>query len=72
MFERQRHTRSVAGRGVSQTNEAAIHAKLPGLWQHEIFSRNLKNWKQCGAVQASCGCLICHVCMGIRISRFAL
>jgi len=64
----QRHTRSGAGRGVSQANGAAIHSKLPGLYQHEIFSGILKEWKQCWAVQASCGCLVGHVCMGVRIS----
>ena len=31
----------------------------------------LKKWKQCEAVQASCGCLEGHVCMGVHISVFA-
>jgi len=48
MFKSQRHTRSGAGRGVSQANGAAIHSKLPGLCQHEIVSRIAKKWKQCG------------------------
>ena len=38
MSKSQRHTRSGAGRGVSQANGAAIHPKLPGLCQHEIVS----------------------------------
>jgi hypothetical protein len=29
------------------------------------------NWKYCGAVQASYGCLVGHVFMGVRISVFA-
>ena len=49
----QRHTRSGAGRGVSQANEAAFHSKLPRSFQHEIVSGIPKKWKQCGAVQAS-------------------
>ena len=69
MSKSQRHTRSGAGRGVSQANGAAIHFKLPGLCQHEIVSGILKKWKQFGAVQASCGCLIGHVCMGV-VSQF--
>jgi len=68
MSKSQRHTRSGAGRGVSQANGAAIHPKLAGLCQHEIVSGFLKKWKQCGTVQASYGCLVGHVCMGIRIS----
>ena len=64
----QRHTCSGAGRGVSQANGAAIHSKLPGLCQHEIVSRILKIRKQCGVVQASYGCLVSHVGMGVRIS----
>ena len=71
IFKSQRHTRLVAGSGVSQANGAAIHSKLPGLCRHEIVSRNLKKWKHFGAVQASCGCLVAHVCMGVRISVFA-
>jgi len=71
MSKSQRHTRSGAGRGVSQANGAAIHPKLAGLCQHEIVSGFLKKWKQCGTVQASYGCLVGHVCMGIRISVFA-
>jgi hypothetical protein len=32
----------------------------------------LKKWKRCGAVQASCGCLVIgHVCTDVRISVFA-
>jgi hypothetical protein len=64
----QRHTCSGAGRERSQANEAAFQFKLTGLCQHEILSRILKKWKQCGVVQASCGCLVGHVCMGVRIS----
>ena len=61
-------TRSCAGREVSQANNAAaINPKLTGLCQHEIASGILKKWKQCGAVQASCGCLLGHVCMGVGI-----
>jgi hypothetical protein len=70
-IESQRHTRSGAGRGENQANGAAIHSKLTGLCQHEIVSGILKNWKQCGEVQASCGCLVGHVCMGVCISVFA-
>ena len=36
MSKSQRLTRSGAGRGVSQANEAAIYPKLTGLRQHEI------------------------------------
>ena len=36
MSKSQRHTRSGAGRGVSQANETAINPKLTGLCQHEI------------------------------------
>ena len=39
--------------------------------QHEIVSEILKKLKQCGTVQASYGCLVGHVCMGVRISVFA-
>ena len=46
----------------------AINPKLTGLCQHEIVSGILKKWKQCGTVQASYGCLVGHVCMGVRIS----
>ena len=67
----QRHTRSGAGRGVSQANEAAIYPKLTGSCQHEIVSGILKNWKYWGTVQASYGCLVGHVFMGVRISVFA-
>ena len=70
-FKSQRHTRSGAGRGVSQANGAAIHLKLTELCQHEIVSGILKKWKQCGTVQASCGCLVGHVCLGVRFSVFA-
>jgi hypothetical protein len=62
---------SGAGRGVSQANEAAINPELPGLCQHEIVSGILKESKQCGVVQASYGCLVSHVGMGVRISVFA-
>ena len=71
MFKSQRHTRSGAGRGVCQANETAIYPKLTGLCQHEIVSVILKNWKQYWTVQASYGCLVGHVCVGIRISIFA-
>jgi len=71
MSKIQRHTRSGAGRGVSQANGAAIHPRLTGWCQHEIVSGTLKKWKQCGAVQASCGCLVGHVCTGVRISILA-
>jgi hypothetical protein len=50
MSESQRHTRSGAGRGVSQANEAVIYPKLTGLCQHEIVSGILKEWKYCGTV----------------------
>jgi hypothetical protein len=46
IFKSQRHTRSGAGRGVSQANGTA--PKLTGLCQHEIVSKTLKKWKQCG------------------------
>ena len=68
MSKSQRHTRSGAGRGVSQANEAAIYPKLSGLCQHEIISGIQK--KYCGTVQASYGCLVGHVFMGVRISIF--
>jgi hypothetical protein len=64
----QRHTRSGAGRGVNQANEAAINPKLTGLCQHDIVSGIVKKWKQFWTVQASYGCLVGHVCMGVRIS----
>ena len=60
MFGKQRYARSGAGRGVSQATGAAIHSKLPKLCQHEMVSGNLKNCKQCGVLQASCGCLRAH------------
>jgi len=63
--------RLCAGRGVSQANDAALHSKLPGLSQHEIVIEIPKKWKQCGAVQSSCGCLVGHVCMSVRISVVA-
>ena len=47
----------------------AIHPKLTGLCQHEVVSGILKKWKQC--VQASYGCLVGHVFMGVHISVFA-
>ena len=71
MSKSQRHTRSGAGRGVSQADEAAIYPKLTGLCQREIVSGILKKWKQCETVQASYGCLVGHLCTGIRISVFA-
>ena len=67
MSKSQRHTRSGAGRGVSQASEAAINPKLTGLCQHEIVSENVM---KCGTVQNSYGCLG-HVCMGVRISVFS-
>ena len=70
MSKSQRHTRSSAGRGVSQANGAAIHPKLTGLCQHKIVSEILKKRKQCGVVQASYGCLVSHVRVGVRISVF--
>jgi len=39
------------------------------LCQHEIVSGILKQWEQCGTVQASYGCLVGHVCMGV-LSHF--
>ena len=71
MSTSQRHARLGTGRRVSQAKGAATHSKLPGLCQHEIVSGIMKKWKQCGAVQASCGCLVGYVCMGVRISVFA-
>ena len=71
MSKNQTHTRSGAGRGVSQANGAAIHSKLPGLCQHKIVSGILNERKQCGAVQASYGCLVSHVGMDVCISVFA-
>ena len=71
MSKSQKHTRSGAGRGVSQANEAAIYPKLTGLCQHEISRGFLKKWKQCGTVQASYGCQVGHVCTGVCISVFA-
>ena len=71
MSKSQRHTRSGAGRGISQANEAAIHSKLPEFCQHKIVSGILKKWIQCGTVQASYGCLVGRVCVGVRISIFA-
>ena len=62
-----RQTRLGAGRGVSQANGAAIHSKLPKLCQHEIVNRIMRKWKQCGTVQASCGCLVGHLCTSVRI-----
>ena len=58
MSKRQRHTRSGAGRGVSQANEAASNPKLTGLCQPEIVSGILKKWKQCVTVQDNYGCLV--------------
>jgi hypothetical protein len=71
MSKSQGHTRSSAGRGVSQANEAAICPKLTTLCQHEIVGGILKKWKQCWTVHASYGCLVGHVCTGVRISVFA-
>ena len=68
MSKSQRHKRSGAGHGVSQANVAANHSELPGLYQHEIVSGILEKRKQCGVVQASYGCLVSHVGMGVRIS----
>jgi len=69
MSKCQRHTCSGAGRRVRQATGAAIYSKLPGLCQHEIVTNILKKWKQCGAVQARCGCLVGHVCMGPYLSH---
>jgi hypothetical protein len=71
MSKSQRHTRSGAGRRVSQANGAAIYLKLTGPCQHEIVSGIIKKWKQCWTVQASYGCLVGHVSMGVLISVFA-
>ena len=71
MSKSQRHTRSGANRGVSQANEAAIYTKLTGLCQHEIISEIQRKWKQCGTVQATYGCQVSHVSMGVCISAFA-
>ena len=71
MSKSRRHMRSGAGRGVSQAIGAAIDSKLSRLCQHEIVSRILKKRKQCGVVQASYGCLVSHLCMGVRISVLA-
>jgi len=70
MSKSQRNTRSGADHGVRQAIEAAIYPKLTGLCQHEIVRGTLKKWKHCGTVQASYGCLVGHVCMGVRISVF--
>jgi len=67
----QRHKRQVPGCRVRQANGAEIHSKRPGLCQHEVISGITRKWKQCGAVQASCGCLVCHVCIDVRILVFA-
>ena len=53
MSKSQRHTRSSAGRGVSQANEAAIYPKLTGLCQHEMIwnsdnTHTLKPFKKLG------------------------
>ena len=71
MSENQRHTRSGAGSGMSQANGATIHSKLPGLCQRDIVSKILENRKHCKVLQASYGCLVNHVGMGVRISVFA-
>ena len=71
MSKSQRHTRSGASHGVSQANGSAVHPKLAEKCHHEVVSGILKKWKQCGVVQASYGCLVGHVCMGVRISKFA-
>ena len=71
MSKSQRHTSSGANCGVSQANEAANYPKLTGLCQHETVSEILRKWKQCGTVQASYGCLVGNVCMGVRTSVFA-
>ena len=71
MFKSQRHTRSGAGYWISQANEAEIYPKPTDLCQHVIFSGILKKRMQCGTVQASYGCLVGHVCMGVCISVFA-
>ena len=71
MSKSQMQTRLGASRGASQTDEAAIYPKLTGLCQHKIVIGIMGKWKQCGTVQASYGCLVGHVCMGVRISVFA-
>jgi len=43
---------------------------LQDVCQYEIVSGILKKWKQCGTVQASYGCLVGHVGVGVRISVF--
>jgi len=43
-------------------------SRIVPAWESQWSS---KKWKQCGAVQASYGCLVGHVCMGVRISVFA-
>ena len=66
MSKSQRHTRSKADRWMCQANGAAIHSKLPGLCQH--VSGIMRKWKK---KQASYGCLVGLVCMGVRIPVFA-
>jgi len=43
---------------------------LPRSCQHKILGGMLKKWEQFGTVQASYGCLVDHVCIGVRISVF--
>jgi hypothetical protein len=72
MSKSQRHTRSVASRGMSQANGAAIHPKLTGLCQHEVVIEILNNVSNVGLCNlASYWCLVGHVCMGVRITVFA-
>ena len=49
MSKSQRHTRSGAGRGVSQANEAAISPKFTGLCQHEIVSEEMEAMWDCAS-----------------------
>jgi len=55
MSKIQRHTRSGAGRWVSQANKAAIYPKLTGLCQHEIVSGILKNGSNVGLCKSVMG-----------------
>ena len=49
MSKSWRHTRSGAGRGVSQANGAANHPKLTGLCQHEIVSEEMEAMWDCAS-----------------------
>jgi len=65
MSNSQRHARLGVGRGVIKLMEQRFTLNLQELCQHETVSGVLKKWNQCGTVQASCGCLVGHLCMGI-------